>query len=60
VRRSSVTDVLLPLQGAGLIRNQRGRITILDREGLEGHSCECYRVVEEEFARLFGGPAPQV
>lgn len=54
VRRSSVTDVLLPLQGAGLIRSRRGTISILDREGLESNSCECYKVVEEEYERLFG------
>lgn len=54
VRRSSVTDVLLPLQGAGLIRSRRGTITVLDREGLEGNSCECYGVVQGEYDRLFG------
>jgi len=55
VRRSSLTDVLQPLQARGLIRNHgRGKITILDRRGLEAASCECYRRVQDEFARLFG------
>jgi CRP-like cAMP-binding protein len=56
VRRSSVSEVLKPLQEEGLIRYSRGRLTVLDREGLEAGSCECYRRINEEFARLFGGP----
>jgi CRP-like cAMP-binding protein len=54
VRRPSVTEVLQPLQARGLIQNGRGKITIVDRPGLEAAACECYRVVKEEFARLFG------
>src|SRR5207248_3311107 len=49
VRRMSVTDVLKPLQDTGLIRNHRGRITVLDRAGLEAAACECYRSVQEVF-----------
>jgi CRP-like cAMP-binding protein len=54
VQRSSVTEVLHPLQEKGLIRNGRGKISVVDRLGLEATSCECYRTVKEEFARLFG------
>jgi CRP-like cAMP-binding protein len=54
VRRSSVTEVLLALQQNGLIRNERGKVVVLDRPGLEATSCECYRRVKEEFARLLG------
>ena len=55
VQRSSLTEVLQPLQERGLIRNHaRGKITIMDREGLEGASCECYQRVQDEFGRLFG------
>jgi Mn-dependent DtxR family transcriptional regulator len=53
VRRSSVTDVLKPLQDRGWIRNGRGKIEILDRPGLESLACECYRIVKDEFDRLF-------
>lgn len=53
VRGASVTEVLKSLQDDDLIRYSRGKITVLNREGLEATSCECYRTVKEEYARLF-------
>jgi CRP-like cAMP-binding protein len=52
VRRASVSDVLRPLQEQGLIRASRGKVTILDREGLAATSCECYRAIRNEYERL--------
>jgi CRP-like cAMP-binding protein len=52
VRREGVTEGALKLQKAGLIRYARGHITVLDREGLETRSCECYAVVKKEYGRL--------
>ncbi len=52
VRREGVTEAAGNLQRAGLIEYSRGRITVLDRPGLEARSCECYGVVRKEFARL--------
>lgn len=47
-----VTEVARKLQGLGVIRYQRGRITVLDRPTLEKLSCECYSVVKDETDRL--------
>jgi CRP-like cAMP-binding protein len=52
VRREGVTDAALKLQKAGLISYARGHIKILDREGLESRTCECYAVVKREYDRL--------
>jgi CRP-like cAMP-binding protein len=52
VRREGVTEGAIKLQEAGLIRYSRGRITVLDRKGLEARSCECYGVVRKEYDRL--------
>jgi len=52
VRREGVTEAAGQLQQAGLIRYRRGRITVLDRAGLEARVCECYAVVKKEYDRL--------
>jgi CRP-like cAMP-binding protein len=52
VRREGVTEGAAKLQKAGLIRYVRGRITVLDRRGLEKRVCECYEVVKAEYDRL--------
>ena len=52
VRRESITAAAGRLQKDGLIRYGRGRITIVDRAGLERRACECYAVVKAESGRL--------
>ncbi len=52
VRQEGVTGVAQRLQNAGLIRYVGGRITVLDRPGVEARACECYAVVKKEFDRL--------
>jgi len=54
VRRPTVTAVAGALQKAGLISYHRGKLTVLDRKGLEAASCECYEVVARELDRLLG------
>jgi len=52
VRREGVTEAAGKLQKLGLISYSRGRITVLDRPGLEKAVCECYEVVRKEYGRL--------
>jgi CRP-like cAMP-binding protein len=57
VRREGVTEAAGNLHRAGLIDYRRGRITVLDREGLEQRTCECYAVVKKEYDRLLPASA---
>ena len=52
VRRAGVSVAAGALQDAGLIRYRRGSIRVLDREGLEAATCECYGVIRGQFDRL--------
>ena len=50
-RRSTISVSAGGLQRAGLIRYARGRVTIIDRQGLEALSRECYGIIKPEFDR---------
>ncbi len=52
VRRAGVTVALGGLKAAGLVRNSNGRVTIIDRPGLEAAACGCYRAVRNEYETL--------
>jgi hypothetical protein len=52
VRREGVTEAAGNVHKAGLINYSRGRITVVDRPGVEARVCECYAVVKKEFGRL--------
>ena len=56
VRRATVSEVAGVLQAAGIIQYSRGSITILDRLALEERSCECYRLIRDEYTRLLAQP----
>jgi hypothetical protein len=47
-RRATVSLSAGILQAAGLISYHRGRVTIIDRAGLEATACECYATIERE------------
>jgi CRP-like cAMP-binding protein len=55
VRREGITEAAGKLHDQGLIHHNRGRVTVLNREGLEARACECYRLVRREFDRLLPG-----
>jgi CRP-like cAMP-binding protein len=54
IRRAGVTEAAGQFKQLGLINYRRGHVTILDREGLEAKSCECYPIMKKEFIRLLG------
>jgi CRP-like cAMP-binding protein len=55
VRRATVSETAAALQAQGLIDYTRGRITVVDRAGLEAASCPCYGVIRGEFAAMLEG-----
>jgi len=52
VRREGVSEAAKRLQRQGLIQYSRGRIQVLDRQGMQASSCECYEVIKTEYDRL--------
>jgi CRP-like cAMP-binding protein len=58
VQRTSVTTVARTLQEAGIIRYVRGKIQILDVEGLGDSACECYETVKEQYHDLLAANTP--
>jgi hypothetical protein len=57
VHRPAITHAVGGLQQRGLISYRRGRMRVADRAGLEAATCECYRVVRQQFDRLLPGAA---
>jgi len=54
VRRNSVTTVAHTLQRAGMIKYARGRIQVLNVDGLRESACECYETVNSNYLALLG------
>lgn len=54
VRRETISKEVCVLQAAGLIKNGRGRIVVIDRPKLEARACECYRGMKSALGRLAG------
>jgi CRP-like cAMP-binding protein len=55
--RATATLSAGALQRAGLVRTGSGRITVVDRAGLEAMACECYQAIRAEYERLLGPEA---
>jgi CRP-like cAMP-binding protein len=51
-RRGTVTLSAQLLQASGLIAYHRGRVTIVDRKGLESACCECYAALRKELDQV--------
>ena len=52
VRRVGITAAAGALQSSGVIAYSRGKLTVLDRTGLENASCSCYKTDQKTYARL--------
>lgn len=53
VRRASVNVATGMLKKAGFIRYVRGKITVVDRRGLESASCNCYFAIMRAYESLW-------
>jgi CRP-like cAMP-binding protein len=51
LRRATVSEVCSQFMASELIEYSRGRLTILDRAGLEARACECYRRIRNSVMR---------
>jgi CRP-like cAMP-binding protein len=60
VRRAGISGASADFKNAGLIDYYRGHIQILNPQGLEARACECYRVIKEEYERLYADLAKTV
>jgi hypothetical protein len=52
VQRSTVSTILHGFQTRGLIHQERGSITVVDRPGLQQAACECYGTLREKYEKL--------
>jgi CRP-like cAMP-binding protein len=54
VRRTSVTNVAIELQKAGMISYSRGHVHIADIERVRANACECHEALGSHYGRIFG------
>jgi CRP-like cAMP-binding protein len=59
VRRTSVTEIAIGLQKAGLISYVRGRVHIVDIGLLQNQACECHGEMLARYGKIFGHALPQ-
>jgi len=60
VRRATVNVATGMLKKAGFIRYTRGRITVIDRAGLESAACDCYQAIVAVYDSVLPGAPKQV
>lgn len=56
VARPTVSIAAALLQRAELISYTRGRMRVLDPEGLREGACECYEIIDKQIDKIFGRP----
>lgn len=58
VQRTTVTLVTRTLQDAGLIKQERGRLIVLDQNGLMNAACECYATMTRQLEEMLPAHEP--
>jgi Mn-dependent DtxR family transcriptional regulator len=58
VSRTSVTEVAVEMQKAGMISYGRGRLDIIDLPQVQMKACECHEDVQAHYARIIGRTRP--
>lgn len=53
MRRAGISEAANDFKSEGLIDYNRGHIQILNRQGLRAKACECYKVIKDEYDRLY-------
>lgn len=56
VQRTSIGLIAHTMQAKGIIRYSRGRLEVIDIDTLRASACECYRIVNAEYGRLYKPP----
>ena len=54
VRRVGITTAAGIFQTRGLIAYQRGKMTVLDRPGLEAAACSCFAADQDAYSKMLG------
>jgi CRP-like cAMP-binding protein len=52
-RRAGISVAATGLSRLNLIQTSRGMVKVVDRDGLEAATCECYRIIRDEFDLLY-------
>lgn len=55
-RRTTVNEVSAELARSGAVEGRRGALRIIDRDALERHACECYRILRCRLDLLYARP----
>ncbi|HEX3100552.1 MAG TPA: Crp/Fnr family transcriptional regulator [Pyrinomonadaceae bacterium] len=55
VQRTSIGTIANNLQENGIIKYSRGRIEVLDLEGLKSQACECFDLIKSELREFLAG-----
>lgn len=58
VQRTSIGTIAHSLQETGLIKYSRGRIEVMDLDGLKSEACECFELIKSELQEFLSGNNP--